>query len=131
MPIDDDVLAEARRLVQSDIEDGFKGVLTAREEAAFAVGLDESDRNDFDAIATSDTLVVVPWRYPCTHVGTFLDVPKTNEKLELRGTTFVDVRGPSSAWTYYRYIDFMGALHQLGAAYDVRPVRADTLAVEE
>lgn len=130
MPIGDDFAAEAKQLVQRDVEDGFKGALEAREEAAFAFGLHGPDLNDFDAVTTSDTLVVVPWRYPCTHVGTFLDVPATNEKLELRGTTFVDIRGPSNAWTYYRYIDFIGALHQIGAAYDVRPVRADNLEVD-
>jgi len=113
--------------VARDVQDGFKGVLDPREDASFAISLHDSDLNDFAAVTTSDTLVVIPWQYPCTHVGAFLDIPATNARFELRGTTFVDIRGPSSGWTYYRYIDFIGALHQIGAAYDVRPVRADNL----
>ena len=116
----DDVAGKAKLLVRQDIEEGFADVLRARVDG-FAIGLHDSDLADDLALATSDQLVVVPWRYPCTHVGTFMNIPATGVNFELRGTTFVDIRNADD-WTYYRYIDFTGALHQLGVTTDVRPV---------
>ena len=131
MPIGDDLAARRRNAGgRSDVEERSQARWSSRERSAFAFGLHDSDLDDDLAVATSDNLVVVPWRYPCTHTGTFMDIPATDLDFELRGTTFVDIRGPSNAWTYYRYIDFIGALHQIGAAYDVRPVRADNLEVD-
>jgi hypothetical protein len=120
----DDFAVEAAQRVQLDVEQGFAGVLSARDDAAFAVGLHDSDLDAERALATSDDLVVVPWRYPCTHVGTFMNIPATLADFELRGTTFVDIRDGKD-WTYYRYIDFVGALHQIGVSTNGRPVIAE------
>ena len=90
------------------------------------MGLHECDLDEDQALATADVLVAVPWKYPCTHVGTFMNIEATGLDFDLHGTTFVDVRGPSDSWTYYRYIDFIGALHQLGVSTDVRPVLTTT-----
>jgi hypothetical protein len=116
----DDFASEAAQLVRRDIEDGFKGALEQRSDAAFAIGLHDSDLQDHLSLATSESLVVVPWVYPCTHEGVFLNIPATFVDLELRGTTFVDIR--QQDWTYYRYIDYIGALHQIGVSTDARPV---------
>jgi hypothetical protein len=51
-----------------------------------------------------------------------LDIEETGVNFELRGTTFVDIREDESYWVYYRYIDFIGALHQLGVPTVARPV---------
>jgi len=119
----DDMAAAAKERVQFDIVDGFKEMLSSRLDATFAFGLHQSDLDDGATFATSNELVVVPWRYPCTHTGTFMDIAATNVDLELRGTTFVDIRSDTqSDWTYYRYIDFIGALHQLGVPTVARPV---------
>jgi hypothetical protein len=126
----DDLAATAKERVQYDIEHGFREKLSSRDDARFGFGLHGSTIDDDDALLTSDHLVVVPWRFPCTHTGLFLDIPATGVDLELRGTTFIDIRDPG-AWTYHRYIDFIGALHQIGASYDVRPVAADLVEAEE
>jgi hypothetical protein len=119
----DDFAEQAKEQVQFDVEESFKGILESRIDAPFAFGLHESDLNDATAFATSEELVVVPWRYPCTHTGTFLDIPATELDLVLRGTTFVDIRDDAvDAWTYYRYVDYLGALHQLGVPTVARPV---------
>jgi hypothetical protein len=119
----DDFVEQAKERVQFDVEEGFKGLLSARTDAQFAFGLHDSDLDDDTAFATSDQLVVLPWRFPCTHTGTFLDIPATELDLELRGTTFVDIRDDAeSTWTYYRYVDYLGALHQLGVPTVARPV---------
>ena len=120
----DDVAGVAKERVQFDIEHGFTEILQPREDASFHVGLLDSDLDDDRALATSDDLVAVPWTYPCTHVGTFLSIPATGIDFELRGTTFVDIRGPSSSWSYFRYVDYIGALHQIGVSTDGRPVLA-------
>jgi hypothetical protein len=126
----DEVAGTVMEQVQFDIEHGFDGKLSAREGERFHVGLHDSDLAGAAAIATSDSLVVVPWRYPCTHTGLFLNVPATGVDFELRGTTLVDIRGPGE-WTYYRYIDYLGALHQIGGSIDaVRPVVADLREAE-
>ncbi|MDQ1508515.1 MAG: SnoaL-like polyketide cyclase [Actinomycetota bacterium] len=123
MPRGDDYVDQAKALVRSDVEDGFKEMLSSRADAPFAFGLHESDLDDASTFATSEQLVVLPWRYPCTHSGTFLDIPATGVELELRGTTFVDIREDAdSYWIYYRYIDFIGALHQIGVPTVARPV---------
>jgi hypothetical protein len=125
----DDFIDAARDRVRKDIEEGFKEVLSSRHDAQFSFGLHGSDLDDDSAIATSDDLVVLAWRYPCTHTGPFMNIDATGVDLELRGTTFVDLR--SSEWTYHRYIDFVGALHQIGVSYAVRPVVADDLVETE
>jgi hypothetical protein len=125
MTIGEDHVVTAKQNVQLDIERTFLGVLRPQSDTSFAFGLHDSDLEDDLAFATSDQLVVVPWRFPCTQVGTFLDVPATNVDLELRGTTFVDIRKAEPDWTYYRYIDFIGALHQMGISTNGRPVVAD------
>jgi hypothetical protein len=119
----DDFVDQAKKLVQYDVEQGFSEMLSSRTDAQFAFGLHDSDLEDETTFATSDQLVVLPWRYPCTHTGTFLDIPPTEIDFELRGTTFVDVRHDAeTAWTYYRYVDYLGALHQLGVPTVARPV---------
>jgi hypothetical protein len=124
----DDVAEQAKVLVQSDIVDGLKEMLSSRDDAAFSFGLHNSTLDDASAMATSENLVALPWRYPCTHTGTFLDIPATGIDFELRGTTFVDVTDQyEREWIYYRYIDFIGALHQLGVPTAARPVTADVV----
>jgi hypothetical protein len=119
----DDFVDQAKKLVQHDVEEGFRQALTSRGDAPFAFGLHDSELNDATTFATSDELVVLPWRYPCTHTGMFLNIPPTEVDLELRGTTFVDIRyDDESTWTYYRYIDYIGALHQIGVPTVARPI---------
>jgi hypothetical protein len=118
----DDFVEQAKERVQFDIEQGFIAGLTSRSDARFAFGLHDSDLEDATTFATSEQLVVLPWRYPCTHTGTFLDIPATEIDFELRGTTVVDIRAEVGTWTYYRYIDYLGALHQLGVPTVARPV---------
>jgi hypothetical protein len=119
----DDVAEAAKKLVRSDIVGGLEGALSSRADAPFAFGLHDCPLDDETTFATSEQLVVVPWRYPCTHTGTFLDIPATGVDFELRGATFVDVRAEHEGdWTYYRYIDFIGALHQLGVPTVARPI---------
>jgi hypothetical protein len=119
----DDFIEQAKERVQYDVEEGFREVLSSRTDARFIFGLHDSDLDDETTFATSDQLVVLPWRYPCTHTGNFLDIAPTEIDFELRGTTFVDIRDDAvSTWTYYRYVDFLGALHQLGVPTVARPV---------
>jgi hypothetical protein len=121
----DDFVDEAKKLVQYDVEQGFNDLLSSRTDAPFAFGLHESPLDDATTFATSEELVVLPWRYPCTHVGPFLDIPRTDADFELRGTTFVDIREDDpNAWRYYRYVDYIGALHQLGVPTVARRVIA-------
>ena len=118
-PLEDDVLQQALRNIQVDIAEGFEGMLSAR---GFNRDLNGAELTENEVFATSDHLVVVPWIYRCTHTGDFLGVPPTYVDLELRGTTFVHAcASDPEEWDYYRYIDFIGALQQLGVTTTSRP----------
>jgi hypothetical protein len=122
MPFDEDVLDTVRQRVRDDVTGGFDGVLTGATDP-FDVELDDSILGFRDVTTSSETVVAVPWVFRCTHTGPFLGVPATFVELDLRGATFVhveDLREPDK-WTYFRYIDFIGALHQMGVATTTRP----------
>src|SRR3954466_2784720 len=122
MPIDPERVKGAVAFVERDVREGFGPFLTAAENNAFTIELTDSSIDSNDTTMTSDSLVAVPWVYRCAHTGPFLDVPATYVDLELRGVSFVDVRGQNADdWTYHRYIDYIGALHQLGVQTTNRP----------
>jgi len=117
--LDDSVIEQALRNIEVDIAEGFDGMLSAR---GFNRDLNGAELAENAVFATSDHLVVVPWVYRCTHTGDFLGVPPTYVELELRGTTFVHACATDpEEWEYYRYIDFIGALQQLGVTTTSRP----------
>lgn len=123
MPIHESIVEVAKVAVEEDIRGGFEGVLEASAPTPFAFELEGSALEAKDIAAVSDSLVVVPWVFHCTHVGSFLGVPATFVDLDLRGATFVHVDGTdSNAWLMYRYIDYAGALQQMGVSIVQRPV---------
>jgi hypothetical protein len=121
MPLDNPTITDALLAIEQDLRRGFDGVLAPREPAFERSLNGVEDMPAEKLVATAEQLVVVPWLYRCTHVGNFLGVPPTYFDLDLRGTTFIDVRGVSDLWTCYRYIDFIGALHQMGISTTSRP----------
>lgn len=123
MPIDSATIATAIDRVRMDIMGGFDGILDPIGGlGAFSVDLNDSPLASNDIIATSEIVVVVPWVYRCKHTGTFLNVPATYVEFGLLGTTFVHVAaGDPDAWTFYRYIDYLCALHHMGVSTSVRP----------
>jgi SnoaL-like polyketide cyclase len=127
MELDDKVIAQALRSVEHDLVAGFEGVLEARE---FTRDLHGADLEHGRLFATSADLVVVPWVWRAVHVGEFLGVPPTYVELELRGTTFVHVSASKDEtdWAYYRYVDYLGALHQLGVTVSRPALTSDEYA---
>jgi hypothetical protein len=118
MPVDDGTVELARTLVEEDVVRCFGEVLEAAGE--FRIGLEGLVSSD--GVTTSDSAVSIPWSYPCRHTGRFLDVDPTLIELELRGMTFVQVDGESDGWKYHRFVDFIGALHQIGVTTTSRPM---------
>ncbi len=120
MVIEKDLVEQALASVEADLAAGFGEVLG---EMHFGRDLHGSTLEQNELFATSDQLVVVPWVLRGTHVGEFLGVPPTYVELELRGTTFVQVAGSGDEadWTYHRYVDYLGALHQMGVTTTSRP----------
>jgi hypothetical protein len=119
MPQDQTVIDRAIQLVQDDIVDGFKGVLNEiDDDEFFVIELGDSHLGVAELVAPSDAAVVpVPWRFRCKHEARFLGVPATFVTLDLRGTTFVFPTGDDdSQWLLYRYVDYLGALHQMGVS---------------
>ena len=116
---------------RDDVIGGFSEVFAPRSGGgaggdAFVVGLHDSTLPWEATIAQSDAVAVVPWTLFCTHVGEFLGVPATHIDLELRGTTFIIPEGQhSTSLQLHRYIDYLGALHQLGAGTTTRPAVSD------
>jgi hypothetical protein len=125
MPVDDNRVRLAQQHVRDDLESGFKESFSARDDDSVAFELHDADIDDPQVVVRSDDVVAFPWRYSCRHTGPFLGVPATQLDVELRGVTFVDVRDTDAdAWTFYRYVDFLGALHQLGVSAIGRPALA-------
>jgi aminoglycoside phosphotransferase (APT) family kinase protein len=122
MPIEVAVVQQAMSSVAADLVKGLEGAFTPAPNSPVTIELNGSNLEPMAVTAQAETLVAVPWRFPCTHTGDFLGVPATYIDLELRGATFVEVNGPDAAsWTYYRFIDFLSALHQIGVSTDGRP----------
>jgi SnoaL-like polyketide cyclase len=123
MPITPSTIAEVLKEVRDDVIQGYADALEPRGGSeGFAMGLEGSGLAAEESFATSDDLVAVPWTYACTQTGPFLDIQATQVDLVLRGVTFVQVITDNPAnWWYYRYVDYLGALHQLGVSTSVRP----------
>jgi hypothetical protein len=123
MPIDLLVLGAVLEAVGEDVTRGYEAALSPRGGGdAFAIGLEDSGLEPMQSFAQSDELVAVPWRYSCTHTGDFLSIPATFVSLELEGVTFVHVRsGERDDWDFHRYVDYLGALQQIGVSMSVRP----------
>ena len=128
----DEVLREA---ISVDVKGCFASSLTSRidEGAPLTFGLlewhDETEELNSELVSfpRSEQLAAIPWTYSCTHTGDFLGVPPTYLDIELRGATFVDVRNGDGqegrrGWTFYRYVDYLGALQQIGVTTATRPV---------
>ena len=117
MPIESKTLRDAKDAVRVDIVEGLSGGLSPDPDCAepFSIDLTDSDLAEADVIATGEALVVVPWAYSCVHTGPFLDIPPTYVRFELRGATFVRVGDEDpERWMYYRFIDYLCALHHIG-----------------
>lgn len=116
---DEEGMRNVLEAVAADIAGGFEGVFSSGE---FRRELHGSDLDENEVFATAKELVAVPWVYRCRHIGDFLGVPPTFIEIELRGATFVRVVSPDpKEWDYFRYIDYVGALHQLGVTTTSRP----------
>ena len=120
MPLDPSIVQDVLANIQSDIEGGFDGILAPKN--GFAFGLLDSEIQSDQAVALSDNLVVAPWQYDCVHIGVLADVPATHVEFVLRGVTVAHVvDGDPDNALYHRYIDYLGALHQIGVSTAVRP----------
>jgi hypothetical protein len=125
MPLADEILDLAATNVGTDISSYF-GKYFEPVLNPFTVELPGVDVAPRELLVSSNALVAVPWAYKGTHVDTFLGVAATGILITLRGATFVDTSAGSDkehadSWTYSRYIDYLGALHQLGVTATSRP----------
>lgn len=127
MPIDLLVLGSVLEAVGEDVIRGYRKSLSPLGGSdAFSIGLEESDLEPMQSFAQSDQLVAVPWRYECTHTGTFLEIPATHVALQLQGVTFVRVHDDNrESWEFHRYVDYLGALQQIGVSMSVRPALSE------
>jgi hypothetical protein len=128
MPISPAVIETVKNRVQSDVIDGLSSSFTVDDSSdamnpAFSITLaGPDDLAEADVIAASETFVAVPWVFACVHTGPFLDVQPTYIRFQLHGTTFVHAAAPDAGdWIFYRFIDFLGALYDLGISTSVRP----------
>jgi hypothetical protein len=124
MPISAANIVRARTNVERDVVSGFDGLLSPQPSAdpAFVIELKGSGLGEELAVATSESVVVVPWVYKCVHTGPFLGVQPTYISFDLRGATFVKADSPDiEEWLYHRFVDYLCALHEIGISTNVRP----------
>jgi hypothetical protein len=122
MPEPSDILNEVR----ADVQESFEHVLE-RNRRSFVPRFHESDDDLRPLVSDAQRVAAVPWEFDCVHVGTFLGIPATFLELTLRGATFVNFAAGEdpNTWGFRRYIDYLGALNQLGVSGIQRPVLTD------
>ena len=113
----------AVEIVEIDITEGFAAMLTPDGDSPFTIGLGDSGLVPSATVAASDDVIAVPWAYTCKHTGTFVGIPATQVTLSLVGVTFVHVAVEMAPqeWQFHRFIDYIGALHQMGVSAVARP----------
>jgi hypothetical protein len=122
MPLAEDIVAAAATNVQTDVEAGFSQIFRPGPHGGFAIELNGKKLEPQELVVSSNSVVGVPWVFTGEHVYDFLGVCPTGIVVALRGGTFVDVSsGGQDTWTYSRFIDYLGALHQLGVTAVSRP----------
>jgi hypothetical protein len=122
MALTSEIVRQILDTIEPDLNECFKGSFRPLDYAPHLEGADLPAAKTF---ATSDVLVVVPWLLRAVHIGEFLGVPQTLVEVEVRGTTIVQVAedhpDDTRLWAYYRYIDYLGVLQQLGVMTTTRP----------
>jgi len=132
---DNETFQQALALVQEDVVAGIGEIFEPRAEggAAFAPG----PPFDGDVEVQSDSVVAVPWKYECRHVGEVYDDGDEHERapnlfaglfptgkaLTIHGVTFVDRSGTEPR--FYRYVDWAGVYSQLGLTVSRRVLLND------
>jgi len=123
MPLSPEILNQVVGIAEKDVVEGFQAMLEpVSDDRSFDVVLPDSDLPVDQVVTASDQVIAVPWVFHARHVGSFLGVPATYQPVDLAGTTFITKPGDDeSEWTYTRYIDFLGALNQMGVSVVTRP----------
>ncbi len=128
MPISPAIIVVVKNRVQSDVISGLSSSFTADDRAdamtpVFSITLaGPEDLEEGDVVAASESFVAVPWADACVHTGPFLEIQPTYVRFQLHGTTFVHAAAPDpDDWIYYRFIDFLCALYNIGVSTNVRP----------
>jgi hypothetical protein len=128
MPLSEKILSSAATNVGRDIDQCFRKFFRPEPiDGAFTVEIPGVEISMTELLVSSNSVVAVPWRYHGVHVDTFLGVPATGREVDLQGATFVLMKSENdNDWTYARYIDYLGMLHQLGVSTDTRPAFTPT-----
>jgi hypothetical protein len=123
MPLSEEILATAATNVGDDVTSFFSRYLRpAGPHGGFAIELNGVEIDPRELVVSSNSVVGIPWAFRGIHINDFLGVCKSGILVELLGATFVDMSsGKEPDWTYSRYIDYLGALHQLGVTAVSRP----------
>ena len=123
MPLSDEILTTAATNVEEDVTTFFSAYLEpAGPKGGFAIELNGVEISPRELVVSSNSVVGVPWAFRGIHIADFLGVCKSGILVELLGATFVNASSQKEDdWTYSRYIDYLGALHQLGVSAVSRP----------
>jgi hypothetical protein len=123
MPFSEKILSTAATQVGQDIDQFFRKFFRPEPDGgAFTIEIPGVEISAAELLASSSSVVAVPWRYHGVHVESFLGVPATGRTVDLQGATFVLMKSEDeNDWAYVRYIDYLGMLNQLGVSMDSRP----------
>ena len=122
MPLSEKVLSAAAANVEKEIKEFFSRFFEAGADGGYAIELPGAKIDTQELLVSSNSVAAVPWVFRGRHIDEFLGVCATGILVELRGTTYVDASSDNEAdWKYSRYIDYLGALHQLGVTAVSRP----------
>jgi hypothetical protein len=137
MPMFDEV-ESAVAAVADDLAQGFGGIFEGRSDLV-PVG-----RFAEEVVGTiSETVSVVAWEWPVTHVGPIQGTPATGRELVMRGVTVIEreetvvgrredvVDGGAGDLVFSRYIDWLALYAELGAVTISRPQVDDRSGLPE
>lgn len=113
--------SEALELVQRDVERGVGEWLSPDDVdgAGFRV-LEPFDREPNPIAAPDGGPVAIPWAWVGRHTGDVMGYLPTGQIVEVRGVTLV--RDTEKGPAFSRFIDWVGALGDMGVTVFTRPV---------
>lgn len=117
--------SEALDLVRKDVELGIGQWLTALadiESAGFRI-LEPFDREPAPLMCAESGTVVVPWAWVGRHDADVMGYLPTGRTIEVRGVTLV--RDTDDGPAFSRFVDWVGALAEMGVGIASRPITDD------
>jgi hypothetical protein len=114
-------------MTRDDVEAGLGDIFRKAEDHHGFSHLSEFASPN-EAIANS-RFAAIPWTYTGVHVGEFEGISPKNEPVTITGVTIIDTEGKEPI--YYRFVDWVSVMAQLGVVFSGRAVNGERLPMDD